>query len=41
MEYWSNLPISKKLEWDIDGFFFFFGGGCGEGGERENVINPK
>ena len=40
MAYCSNLPISKKLEWDIDGFFFFFWGG-GEGGERENVINPK
>ena len=24
MAYCSNLPISKKLEWDIDGFFFFF-----------------
>ena len=39
MAYCSNLPISKKLERDIDVFFFFLGGG--EGGERENVINPK
>ena len=41
MAYCNNLPISKKLEWDIDGFFFFFFLGGGEGGERENVISPK
>ena len=31
MAYCSNLPISKKLEWDIDGFFFWEVGREGKG----------